>query len=377
MVENNADDVDIICKIENDKLILDVSIDIDLFSKHFNKKEIITNNLTPSIELLHTISMIKNRNNLINIIKLFDYYLIKEEFAKDFFKSKDIIYNIKLYYDIDDCFHVQKYLKNIIIDSLNNLNFENKLNIIIKYNVQFYISTLNKYLENITCTTNIINYYVNILYNIIKNKKLHKDHIILDINLYYNYNVLCKIYNLIYNKPYYKDILNLFIENKKFIIIEIISNLDNYYDFKYIYSLYKNEFKNLLYLYKEYIDNYNKYKIKTKKTTFKYLNINNGLLAFIIKDFFKSEILNEYINGYYFNINVIDFINSVIYDDNISEYIVQQIILTKTPHNILLLDLYQFFKNTIYDNDNTRYKNVKSFVYEEYKKLNYTCENLI
>lgn len=383
--ENELNDEKTNYIIKNNKLILNTSISIDKISKYleyFNGYVNFKNDNIQSDEILYMLFKIKNKDNLENMIKFFDYYLVKEEYIIDYLNIKNPFDILKEYNKFKDYLHVVKILESVLIKYLENLTLLKMLELTLNYNLKFYIPILNKKLNKIDKDISI--YYKNELEKRILNVNLNKDDIILDIELYNNFQIISLLYFnikwVIHNEEY-KDVLNILLENKIIASIYIFKNIENENRLNKIFNIYKNNADLLLEVYeksvKEYIElnNYNYNNIYSDDLeyyeedddedmrNYDLLYI-NALLDLIKNDIFKIEILNMYINkDYYFNINFSDFINYIMNDNKVSDEIIKKIILIKTQYNNLLFDSYI---NINLINRQT----IKSFVIDEYEKEN-------
>lgn len=362
------DNNDINCVIKDGALTLNVSVDINKFTEYFEYfkgyNNFTNNSIIPSKELLQMMIIVKyGENDLIDIFKFFDYYLINKEFIIKFIEYLNINKILESYNYIYDCLYLKDILNEVVFKYLKGLSLNVQLNKVIEYDLYFHIPYINKKLLNYDVNNKVAKNYVNKFIEIISHRKLNDNHIILKICLYNKNYIIYNIYNKLKLKfkkiKYIHDkYLNILLKNKTFAIIYIFDNMDDKYKFEYIYEIYKNNsgiiFNNLNIYYNDF--NY-------------YLSI------FIKINFFKIEILKRYLNGIYFNINPLDVVDYLIRDKRLSEEFIKKIILMETPYN-LLLNLFNIF-NINYNNDNSiKYQNIKNFVNVEYRiKYEYTIKN--
>lgn len=343
-IDNKFNNFNII--IKND--VLSICTNLNLISKNLKLLPInhLKNyNFTDFINLIYIINNINNKdkNNLEYILKLLNDCHLKKDIILKYLKHVKINKILSIYHKMNEYNYIQQILKELIINYLHKLNNnDSKIKIIINYNINniFDINYLNidfkskKYL-----------YYV---YNIINNKRLYKDHIIFNIDFH---NICNSIYNryFIRFKDKHLDLFKMLIHHNniftsKYILNKIIES--DHSNFDYIFKVNENNMDNIL-------DNYS----------------NNELNIIISYDFLKYIVLNRYLyNNKYFNINVCEFIQYILYDNNISESIIKEIIIKDYNYNgILLINLYKFIN--MIKNDKLKYIDIINFVIYYYTNI--------
>lgn len=344
--------------IKDNRLILNSSININELNNyldHFKDYKKNKNINFQSDELLYILYKIKTGDSLEKMIKFFEYYHANKSFILHYLSSIDLLELIEIYNNIKDCSYVIKEVESIIIDKLNKYNINEIIKLVIQYNIKFYILYLNLQIDFEFDDVTIYKYkfYINSLKNLAKSKNISKDNIIFDINLYNNIKLMTKAYCEIFSEEYdfETDTFKILLENRIIANIYLYNNMKNKSKLKPLFDIYKND--KIYYLLDIYVECIALY-LKDNGEMYAYM-----LSDLIKNDIFKIEVLNHYINGHYFPITYLDFINYIINDNNISEDIIKKIILIKSPY-INLLD-YLYYKINLINR-----KNIASFIKNKY-----------